>query len=119
MTILAIGAHPDDIELGCGGALLAHRRAGEAVWLLVMSAGTGGGVSAIRKHEQSVAARRLDAELLWGDFADGEIPLPPFWGGYRVVPDAIEFWQGRENRFHDRIRYERVADGWTRTRLAP
>ena len=52
-------------------------------------------------------------------FADGEIPLPPFWGGYRVVPDAIEFWQGRENRFHDRIRYNRTADGWTRTRLAP
>ena len=52
-------------------------------------------------------------------FAGGDIPLPPFWGGYRVVPEAIEFWQGRENRFHDRIRYERVADGWTTTRLAP
>ena len=52
-------------------------------------------------------------------FAGSEIPLPPFWGGYRVVPEAIEFWQGRENRFHDRLRYERTADGWTRTRLAP
>lgn len=52
-------------------------------------------------------------------FAGGDIPLPPFWGGYRVVPDVIEFWQGRENRFHDRIRYERVAAGWTTTRLAP
>lgn len=52
-------------------------------------------------------------------FSDGEIPLPPFWGGYRLVPDAIELWQGRENRFHDRIRYERDAGGWTRNRLAP
>jgi pyridoxamine 5'-phosphate oxidase len=52
-------------------------------------------------------------------FSGNDIPLPPFWGGYRVVPAAIEFWQGRENRFHDRIHYERVADGWTRTRLAP
>jgi pyridoxamine 5'-phosphate oxidase len=52
-------------------------------------------------------------------FSDEEIPLPPFWGGYRVVPEAIEFWQGRENRFHDRLRYDRAADGWTRTRLAP
>jgi pyridoxamine 5'-phosphate oxidase len=52
-------------------------------------------------------------------FPEKDIPLPPFWGGYRVVPNAIEFWQGRENRFHDRIRYERVANGWTRTRLAP
>jgi pyridoxamine 5'-phosphate oxidase len=54
-----------------------------------------------------------------GRFSDGEIPLPPFWGGYRLVPDAIELWQGRENRFHDRIRYERSTDGWKRTRLAP
>ena len=52
-------------------------------------------------------------------FPDDNVPLPPFWGGYRVIPSAIEFWQGRENRFHDRIRYERAATGWTRTRLAP
>jgi pyridoxamine 5'-phosphate oxidase len=52
-------------------------------------------------------------------FPDDNVPLPPFWGGYRVVPETIEFWQGRENRFHDRIRYERAVTGWTRTRLAP
>ncbi len=52
-------------------------------------------------------------------FGDGEIPLPHFWGGYRVVPVSIEFWQGRESRLHDRFRYTRIADGWRIERLAP
>ncbi|HXY17105.1 MAG TPA: pyridoxamine 5'-phosphate oxidase [Gaiellaceae bacterium] len=52
-------------------------------------------------------------------FRGGDIPLPPFWGGYRVVPDAIELWDGRENRLHDRVRYERDPDGWSRIRLQP
>ncbi|MGE0446441.1 MAG: pyridoxamine 5'-phosphate oxidase [Vicinamibacterales bacterium] len=50
----------------------------------------------------------------------GDVPRPPFWGGCRVMPDEIEFWQGRESRLHDRLRYRRNADGtWTRDRLAP
>jgi pyridoxamine 5'-phosphate oxidase len=47
------------------------------------------------------------------------IPLPPHWGGLRVVPSTIEFWQGRRSRLHDRLRYQRSSDGWTIQRLSP
>jgi len=47
------------------------------------------------------------------------VPRPPWWGGYRVLPDEFEFWQGRPSRLHDRLRYSRIASGWRRDRLAP
>jgi pyridoxamine 5'-phosphate oxidase len=57
---------------------------------------------------------------LLATYTGAVVPLPPFWGGYRVKPDAIEFWQGRTNRLHDRLLYMRQSDGtWARTRLAP
>ncbi|MDP8947292.1 MAG: pyridoxamine 5'-phosphate oxidase [Actinomycetota bacterium] len=59
--------------------------------------------------------RELEAE-----YEGREVPRPPFWGGYRVEPETIEFWQGRENRVHDRLVYRRSEDGgWRRGRLQP
>ncbi len=52
-------------------------------------------------------------------FDGDDVPLPPHWGGFRVVPDAYEFWQHGEHRLHDRLRYERAEAGWLRERLAP
>lgn len=52
-------------------------------------------------------------------FAAGEIPVPDFWGGYRVVPSEFEFWQGGENRLHDRFQYLRSENDWAILRLAP
>ncbi len=52
-------------------------------------------------------------------FPSGDLPLPPFWGGYRLEPHRIEFWQGRMNRLHDRVRYDRSGDGWEISRLYP
>ena len=53
-------------------------------------------------------------------FADGEVPLPDFWGGYRVDPDSIEFWQNRKDRLHDRFLYNRGENGaWRIDRLTP
>ncbi len=66
--------------------------------------------AALEEAEAEVARRFPD---------DDGIPVPPFWGGYRVAPLEVEFWQGRRDRLHDRVRYRRVADGWVTDRLQP
>ena len=62
----------------------------------------------------------MEWERLKQKFSDGKIPLPSFWGGYRVTPETIEFWQGGQDRLHDRFQYVRQMNGsWTIDRLAP
>jgi LmbE family N-acetylglucosaminyl deacetylase len=76
MNVLAFGAHPDDIELGCGGTLLKHQKAGHNVYLCVMSDGKEIGDPTVRKNEQKEAAKRLKAkELIWGGFADTKLEV--------------------------------------------
>jgi pyridoxamine 5'-phosphate oxidase len=61
----------------------------------------------------------MQLEKMKEKFANKEIPLPDFWGGYRIIPEKIEFWQGRESRLHDRILYTKAQDSWEISRLAP
>jgi pyridoxamine 5'-phosphate oxidase len=68
-------------------------------------------------EDRSVLEERV--RVLETEYEGREIPRPPFWGGYRVEPDTIEFWQGRENRLHDRIVYHRSGRGWKIVRLQP
>ena len=67
------------------------------------------------KGREELQARATQVETLF----PGEVPLPDFWGGYRLTPDRVEFWQGRENRLHDRFVFEKKQGGWTVSRLAP
>ena len=79
-------------------------------------------VYASRQSEVLDSRATLDArfEAARQAYPDGEVPRPDWWGGYRIVPDEFEFWQGRENRLHDRLQYRRQQDStWIRERLAP
>jgi LmbE family N-acetylglucosaminyl deacetylase len=75
MRVLAIGAHPDDVELGCGGTIAAHTEQGDSVTMLVMTDGELGRVGGMdRRFEQRRAADRLGAEVRWGGVPDGAVP---------------------------------------------
>lgn len=74
-------------------------------------------------HQSTVLAGRETLEARLREVAarhpGDEVPTPPHWGGYLLKPDALEFWQGRESRLHDRVRYQREAGSWRIERLSP
>jgi LmbE family N-acetylglucosaminyl deacetylase len=88
LSVLAIGAHPDDIELGCGGALLAHVAAGDRVTMLVVTGGENGPGDGARHEEQGRAAQMIGARLVWGGLRDCEVT--PDAATVRVIEQVIE-----------------------------
>ena len=81
-------------------------------------------IGAWASHQSEPLASRAEFDARFDEFkrkfAGGEVPLPPHWGGYRLIPDSMEFWQGRPNRLHDRFRYTPDgAGGWRIVRLNP
>ena len=83
----------------------------------------GSRIGAIASAQSTVLASRADLDRrvkeLTKRYPDGDVPRPPHWGGFRLNPDMLEFWQGRADRLHDRLRYRREGGGWIVERLSP
>lgn len=79
-------------------------------------------IAAWSSHQSSIIKDRAEIDKAFKKFDKmypGEVPLPDYWGGFILIPNEFEFWQGRENRMHDRIKYKRKPAGWKIERLAP
>jgi pyridoxamine 5'-phosphate oxidase len=103
----------------CGAAAPITRAETEEYWVTRPRESQ---IGAWASDQSSVIGSRAEleaaAEAAAEQFPEA-VPLPPFWGGYRVVPDIVEFWQGGPARLHDRLRYTRIDGGWRLERLAP
>jgi pyridoxamine 5'-phosphate oxidase len=80
-------------------------------------------IAAWASPQSSVIGGRAELDRLFaeaeGEHGEEDVPLPPFWGGFRIVPETIELWSHHDDRLHDRIRYTRSGESWVRERLAP
>jgi pyridoxamine 5'-phosphate oxidase len=84
----------------------------------------GSQLGAWASPQSTVIGSRATLDEAWARTAErypdtAQVPAPPHWGGFRVLPDTVEFWQGRRSRLHDRLRYRRCGDSWIVERLAP
>ncbi len=104
----------------CGRAEKVSREESEAYFAVRPLASRLG---AWASHQSTVVTSREVIEVQYAEaehrFLDGNVPLPDYWGGYRVVPETVEFWQGRRSRLHDRFLYSRDGDAWKIDRLSP
>ena len=102
---------------------VAERISGVEAAKYFMTRPRGSQLGAWVSHQSHVLTSRKALEMKLDEmkrkFANREVPLPSFWGGFRVVPTAIEFWQGQPDRLHDRFQYVREGEGWRIRRLAP
>jgi pyridoxamine 5'-phosphate oxidase len=103
-----------------GAAQVVDDEESEAYWATRPRASR---IAAWASPQSEPLAGREELDRLYAEaearFEGGDVPLPPFWGGYRVVPASVEFWHHQENRLHDRIRFVREGESWRRERLAP
>lgn len=110
-----------DHQIRIAGTIEKTSREESASYFHSRPLGSQLGAWASRQSEVIDGRRVLNAQLaeVTERFADKEIPLPPHWGGFRLTPRTIEFWQGRANRLHDRFRYRRDGNAWQIDRLSP
>lgn len=113
--------HPLERQVRVEG--IAQPLGGDEVAAYFAARPRGAQIGAWTSPQSQVISGRDELEQRFADlearFGEGEVPVPDQWGGYRVVPNSIEFWQGRRGRLHDRLHYARASTGWSRTRLAP
>jgi len=107
-------------QVRVAGTVTRVGEAESAEYFATRGRGSQVGAWASRQSQPLDAREALEARVreIDAEYPD-EVPLPPFWGGYRLAPERIEFWQGRADRLHDRLRFQRQGAGWTSQRLYP